>query len=91
VALRWTPLAYSDLRRLHSFLEPVDARAAVRAVQLIITRAERITEQPRLGERLIRFGDREVRRVVVENYEIRYELRQTDIILLRVFHTREDR
>ncbi len=91
MALRWTSLAYGDLRRLHSFLQPVDARAAARAVQLIINRVERIAEQPRLGERLTQFGDREVRRALVEKYEIRYELRQADIILLRVFHTREDR
>ena len=91
MALRWTPLAYSDLRRFHAFLEPVNSRAAALAVQLIVSRAERIPEQPRLGERLPRFAEREVRRVLVEKYEIRYELGDTDVTLLRVFHTREDR
>ena len=84
-------MAYGDLRRLHAFLEPVDRRAATLAIQLIVSRAERIPEQPRLGERLPRFGDREIRRVLVEKYEIRYELRGTDVVLLRIFHTREDR
>jgi plasmid stabilization system protein ParE len=91
VALRWTSLAYADLRRLHAFLEAVNPRSAELSVQLIVNRAERIPEQPRLGERLARFGNREVRRVVVEKYEIRYELRDAVIVLLRIFHTREDR
>jgi len=91
VALRWSPSAFEDLRRLHAFLAPFDARAAARNVKLIVGRAERIPEQPRLGERLPGYGDREVRRVLVEKYEIRYEVRGDDIAILRLFHTREDR
>jgi plasmid stabilization system protein ParE len=91
VALRWTQSAYSDLRRLYDFLEPVDPRAALRAVRVIIARVERITLQPRLGEQLQRFGAREVRRVLAANYEIRYELTDEEVVVLRIFHTREDR
>ena len=91
VALRWTQSAYGDLRRLYDFLEPVNPGAAIRAVRLIVNRIERIPPQPRLGERLPRFGPREVRRVLPAKYEIRYELRDSDVIVLRIFHAREDR
>jgi hypothetical protein len=37
------------------------------------------------------FGDREVRRVLVQKYEVRYEIAGSDLYVLRVFHTREDR
>jgi len=84
-------LAYGDLRRLHAFLEPVNPGAAARAVRAIVSRVGRIPAQPRLGERLPRFGSREVRRVLVGDYEIRYELINTDLIVLRIFHAREDR
>jgi plasmid stabilization system protein ParE len=91
VALRWTIAAYADLRRIHDFLAPVNAGAAARSVRAVIGRVKRIPAQPRLGERLAGFGDREVRRVLVKHYEVRYEIRGSDICVLRVFHAREDR
>jgi plasmid stabilization system protein ParE len=91
VALRWTLAAYADLRRIHEFLEPIDPLAAVRPVRAIVGRARRIPAQPRLGEKLPGFGDREIRRVLVLKYEVRYEISGSEIYVLRVFHTREDR
>lgn len=91
MALRWTRLAYRDLRRLYDFLEPVKPRAAARAVRVIVNRIERIPAQPRLGERLPRFAPREVRRVLTAKYEIRYELTDSDVVVLRIFQAREDR
>jgi plasmid stabilization system protein ParE len=91
LALRWTRSAYADLRRIHEFLEPVDAAAAARAALAIVARVRRVPRQPRLGERVPGFADREVRRILVKNYEIRYEIAGTDLYVLRIFHTREDR
>jgi plasmid stabilization system protein ParE len=91
VALRWTRAAYADVRRIHDFLASVDPAAAVRAARAVVTRVRRIPAQPRLGERLRGFGDREVRRVLVGGYEVRYEIRAPDIYVLRIFHSREDR
>jgi plasmid stabilization system protein ParE len=91
VALRWTVAAYADLQRIHEFLEPVNPSAAFRAVRLVVARVRRIPAQPRLGERLPGFADREVRRVLVRSYEIRYEVSGGNLIVLRIFHVREDR
>jgi plasmid stabilization system protein ParE len=91
VALRWTQAAYADLQRIHEFLEPVNAVAAVRIVRAVVSRVRRIPAQPRLGERLAEFGERDVRRVLVQRYEVRYEIAGSNIYILRVFHTREDR
>ena len=52
--------AYADLRRVYDFVEPVDPRAAARAVRPIFNRIERIPAQPRLGER--RPSDRDARK-----------------------------
>lgn len=89
MALRWTSKAHSDLVRLHEFLQPVNPAAA--AVRQLVAGAKRIPAHPRLGLCLPEFAPREVRRVLVGDYEIRYELAGTDVLLLRVFHTREDR
>jgi len=37
------------------------------------------------------FAPREVRRLLVADYEIRYELTDADVFILWIFHTREDR
>ena len=53
--------------------------------------AKRISAHLRLGARLTEFAPREVRRVLVGDYEIRYALTDKDLFVLRIFHVREDR
>ena len=91
MALRWTRSANADLQRIHEFLAPVDPAAAARAVQSIVARVRGIPRHPRLGERLPGFDDREVRRVLVGKYEVRYEVAGGDLYVLRIFHMREER
>ena len=91
MALRWTTSARADLVRLHEFLDPVNPRAAALAVRHIVAGAKRIPARPRLGQRLRQFAGREVRRLLIGDYEIRYELAGQDVFLLRIFHSREDR
>lgn len=91
MALRWTKQAHSDLVRIHEFLAPVNPTAAARVLQAMVARVKRIPAQPRLGRTLAEFSPREVRRLLVGDYEIRYELRTKDIFVLRLFHAREDR
>jgi plasmid stabilization system protein ParE len=91
VALRWTSKAHSDLVRLYEFLQPVNPTAAGRVVRQLVAGAKRIPAHPRLGLRLPEFAPREVRRVLIGDYEIRYELAGTDVLVLRIFHTREGR
>ncbi|OHV24018.1 MULTISPECIES: type II toxin-antitoxin system RelE/ParE family toxin [Rhizobium] len=89
--LKWTSKAVSDIDRLYAFLAPVNRQAAARTVQALTAAPLRLLEQPRLGERLEEFDPREVRRILVGQYELRYEIRQSAIYVLRLWHTREDR
>lgn len=91
MSVRWTTSANRDLVRLHTFLEPVDRRAAARAVKRILAGAKQIARHPRIGVRLPEFAPREVRRLIVGDYELRYELRANDLIILRIWHVHEDR
>jgi plasmid stabilization system protein ParE len=88
---RWTSKALGDLTRLHEFLAPVNPRAAAQVVQALAAAPDRLVLTPRLGERLDEFGPREVRRLLVGQYEMRYEIQDTTILVLRLWHTREDR
>ena len=91
VALKWTRKAHSDLVRLYDFLEPANPVAAARIVRHLVAGAKRIPAHPRLGVQMPEFAPREVRKLLVADYEIRYELTDTDAFILRIFHTREDR
>ena len=88
--LKWTRKALSDLARLYDFLAPVNSQAAARIVQTLAAAPARIIENPRIGEKLDEFSPREVRRMLVKHYEIRYEIQETKIYVLRIWHTRED-
>lgn len=89
--VRWSEKAVSDLDRLFYSLAPVNRRAAARVVQSLVAAPSRLLEHPRLGERLEEFEPREVRRIFVGQYEMRYELVGAVIHVLRVWHSREDR
>jgi plasmid stabilization system protein ParE len=89
--LKWTSRAHADLVRLPQFLAPVNPRAAASIVQALAAAPARLLDHPRLGERLDEFSPREVRRILVGQYELRYEIQASTIYVLRLWHTREDR
>lgn len=89
--LRWTSKALSDLQRLHEFLAQVNKTAAAHTVQSLTIAPVSLLANPRIGERLEEFDPREVRRILVGRYEIRYEIVDASIYVLRLWHTREER
>ena len=89
--VEWSSKALADLDRLFAFLAPVNRRAAARTVQSLAAAPARLLEHPRLGERLEEFEPREVRRILIGKYEMRYELQGSFIYVLRIWHTRADR
>ncbi len=89
--VKWTNKALSDLARLYEFLAPVNRQAAARVVRSLTVVPLRLLEHPRIGEKLDEFEPREVRRILVDRYEIRYEIRDSTIYVLRLWHAREDR
>jgi len=89
--LKWTGKALSDLVRLYEFLSPLNKQAATSTVQSLTAAPSKLLAQPRIGEKLDEFEPREVRRILVGHYEMRYEIQQSTIYVLRLWHTREDR
>lgn len=89
--LKWTTRALSDLVRLYEFLAPVDFQAAAQTVQALSSAPQKLLANPRIGEKLEEFEPREVRRILVGRYEMRYEIQASIIYVLRLWHTREDR
>ncbi|MES3022991.1 MAG: type II toxin-antitoxin system RelE/ParE family toxin [Pseudomonadota bacterium] len=89
--LLWTSKALSDLTRLHEFLAAVNEPAAARTVRSLTNASARLVLNPRIGERLAEFDPREIRRILIGRYELRYEVVQSKIYVLRLWHTREER
>lgn len=89
--LKWTNKALSDLARMYEFLAPVNKPAAASTVRTLTKAPTILLTNPRIGEQLFQFEPREVRRILVGEYEIRYEIQDAIIYVLRLWHTREDR
>lgn len=89
--LTWASKALADLARLYEFLAPVNKPAAARAVQALTKAPTILLTNPRVGEQLFQFDPHEVRRILVGQYEMRYEIQEKTIYVLRLWHTREDR
>lgn len=89
--LKWTSKALSDLTRLYEFLASANKGAAARTVQSLTAAPTSLLTNPRIGESLEEFEPREVRRILVGHYEMRYEIQESTIYVLRLWRTREDR
>lgn len=89
--IKWADKALSDVERLYEFLAHVNQPAAASIVQALTAAPTRLLSNPRLGEKLEEFEPREVRRILVGQYEMRYEIAEHTIYVLRLWHTRENR
>lgn len=89
--LQWTGKADSDLKRLYEFLTIVNKPVAVSMIKKIIQKVTLLIDNPRLGEQLEQFLPREVRHLFLGNYEVRYEVTNDTVYILRLWHTRENR
>ena len=69
----------------------MNQQAAARTVQTLAAAPVNLLANHRIGEKLEEFEPREVRRIFVGQYEMRYEIQNAIIYVLRLWHTREDR
>ena len=89
--IRWLSASERDLVRLHNVLEEVAPRAAARNIQNIIAAVRRLPDYPRVGRIIEDYQPREVRALLVSDYEVHYEVFEDWLIVLRVWHAHEDR
>lgn len=91
--LVWLPEAQNDLRRLYEFIKPHSMDAASRAVTNLISCAETLQDFPQKGrpwkpdpkfrELYVSFG--------ASGYIVRYREHKGLIVVVRVWHAREER
>jgi len=91
--LVWLPEARDDLLRLFEFLLERDAEAAGRAIDLIRQGASALRKTPRLGKRMDQDTERREWLIPfgVSAYVLRYRIHGETLVVLRVWHSREER
>jgi plasmid stabilization system protein ParE len=89
--VKWSQVAVGDLGRLHEFLRIASPPAAKAVVDRLKQAPRMLQAQPQMGKPLTEFEPREVRRIVVGDYEMRYEVQAETIFILRIWHSRENR
>jgi plasmid stabilization system protein ParE len=89
--IEWSDDALFDLDRLYDFLADTNPSAAAKLILSLTAVPDRLIERPRLGRPIERYAPREVRRLIIGQYEMRCEVVDPVITVLRLWHTREDR
>lgn len=91
--LIWEPGTVDDLSRLREFIQPHNPKAAAKAARRIIESANLLVDSPYLGrpvenmpefnQLFIPFGK--------NGYVLRYRVEGKKIVILRIWHARENR
>lgn len=87
--LTYTARAMKDLVRLREFIRKKNPQAAQRASRQLIKNIESLVDHPQMGTSLSELGD--FRELVAHEYIVRYRLVLDEIVILNVWHEREDR
>lgn len=87
----WTVPARDDVIRLYNFLAKKNESAAAKVVRSLVDAPTTLLLNPRRGEIVVDYESREVRRCIVGSYEMHYELKRDSLIILRIWHQREER
>lgn len=91
--IKWLPEALHDIERLHSFLYDKNPDAAARVAKTILSAANLLQVNPHIGRPM---PDETGRREIFATYGagayvLRYKLVDTTPIIIRVWHSRENR
>ncbi len=91
--VRWLPEAWQDTLRLYDFLIDQDPGAAARAMDVLLSGADRLAEMPETGRPMgDDMGQRELYLPFGAGaYVLRYRIDSETEVIIRVWHSREHR
>jgi plasmid stabilization system protein ParE len=91
VQILWTKRALFDTERLCLILAQYDRDAATRLAIRLDAAPRKLSDHPRYGERVESYIVKEVRKLSVGRYIMHYQIIDDQILILRIWHSREDR
>lgn len=93
--IEWLPEATEDAARLREFIKKENPLAAKKAGQRILSAINFLTENPKAGMPAPDEDCDEFRDLYAPfgkgGYTVRYRIKQLSIIIVRIWHSREDR
>jgi toxin ParE1/3/4 len=88
--VRYTPEAISDLTRLREFIEIKNPVAAQRVSKELLLGIDKLRVFPKMGLQVLRAPKPGlIRDLFIGNYTIRYLITKEEIIVLRLWHSKE--
>ena len=87
--LKFTHSANQDLKRLRQFIADKNPQAATRVSQRLRTAIKNLLKQPLMGTKVEEWPN--IREIYVDDYIVRYLITETHLIVLRLWHGKEDR
>lgn len=84
--VKWTRAALTDLKRLYDFLARHNPTAASAMLHRMRSTPIMLQTHPKIGSPLHEFDTKDVRKLIVDDYELRYELTYHVIYILRIWH-----
>lgn len=94
-SLKWLPEAVSDLARLRDFIRVHNPDAARHAAKRIRTAAGKLLELPLIGRPVLNIDMPQLRDLFIPfgqaGYWVRYAVTDDHVIIIRIWHGREDR
>ena len=92
LTLVWSPVVRHDLIRLREFIQPHNPHAEQRSAEKIRKAAKTILDNPAIGTRIEGRKDHEFFTAFGQGgYILRYQIIGLKIVILKIWHTREDR
>jgi plasmid stabilization system protein ParE len=86
----WAPLAREQTADAFAFISAERPSAAVRWFEMLVERAGSLSLFPDMGRVMPEAGRPDVREVLVEPYRLVYRRDPVEVVILGVFHARED-
>lgn len=89
--ISYTPEAIADLSRLREFIEIQNPVAAQRVANELLIGIDKLKVFPKMGIQVLRALQPElVRDLFIGNYTIRYLIKGEELIVLRLWHGKEN-
>lgn len=90
--LVYTDVAIEDLKRLREFIDFHNPLAAMKVAKLLTDKITLLKSFPQIGVPVLQAPDPStVRDIVFDHYIVRYSLHSQTVIILKIWHTLEQR
>ncbi len=86
----WSESADRDLAQIYDYFQSQSPRAARWFIRRIFQGIDALAEMPRMGKVAELGTEQEYRELIIEHYKIYYLLRESQLVVVRIWDTRQN-